>query len=75
MHPLVDLSTLKDPDLQNRIAELTRKYFMTPNSAVKMQIANMLDMYNAEVEVRSAKQWEDTQKNQDNGLDKLINIS
>ena len=75
MHPLVDLSTLKDPDLQNRIAELTRKYFMTPNSAVKMQIANMLDMYNAEVEVRSTKQWEDTQKNQDNGLDKLINIS
>jgi hypothetical protein len=75
MHPLVDLSTLKDPDLQNRIAELTRKYFMTTNSAVKMQIANVLDMYNAEVEVRSAKQWEDAQKNQDNGLDKLINIS
>jgi hypothetical protein len=75
MHPLVDLSTLKDPDLQNRISELTRKYFMTTNSEVKMQIANVLDMYNAEVEVRSAKQWEDAQKNQDNGLDKLINIS
>ena len=74
MHPLVNLSEIKDQDLQNQIADLTKKYFIARSSELKMQIANMLDMYNEEVSNRAMKQWEEQVKNQDSGLDKLINI-
>ena len=74
MHPLIDLSELKDQDLQNKISELTRKYFMTNNAEVKMQIAMVLDQYNAEADARNAKHWEEVQKNDNTGLDKLINV-
>ena len=74
MHPLVDLAEIKDADLQNKIADLTRKYFMSNNDSVRTQISVILDQYNEEVANRNAKQWEEQQKNEGNGLDKLINI-
>jgi hypothetical protein len=76
MHPLVgDLSSTKDSELENKINELTRKYFMTPNPGVKAQMASILDTYKEELSKRKSVEYEKMMNSRDKGLDKLINIS
>jgi hypothetical protein len=76
MHPLVgDLSNIKDAELDSKINELTRKYFMTPNSGVKAQMASILDTYKEELSKRKSAEYNKMMDNRDKGLDKLINIS
>ena len=49
MHPLAgDLSVFKDGEIENKINDLTRKYFMTHNPGVQAQIASVLDTYKEE---------------------------
>lgn len=76
MHPLVgDLSDVKDGELETKIQELTKKYFMTYNVDLRMQVAAVLDMYKEELDARRSKQWKTQMENNSNkGLDKLINI-
>jgi hypothetical protein len=76
MHPLVtELSTLKDSEVESKINDLTKKYFMTYNVEVRMQIASVLDVYKEELEQRRNKLWQAQYENRDKGLDKLINVS
>lgn len=76
MHPLVDdLSNLKDAELESKISDLTRKYFMTNNIAVREQISAMLDTYKDAVAARRQAEWQKMMDNRDKGLDKLININ
>jgi dihydropteroate synthase len=76
MHPLVnDLSGIKDSELENKINELTRKYFMTPNPGVKAQMSSILDSYREELSKRKAAEYDKMMNSRDKGLDKLINIS
>ena len=76
MHPLLaDLSTLKDGELETKIQELTKKYFMTYNNDLRMQLAAILDDYKDELAKRRAKVWQDQYENRDKGLDKLINVN
>ena len=77
MHPLVNnLQDLKDQELQTRIGDLTKKYFMTYNPDVQRQIAQVLDDLRLEVSARNAKVWQQQMENNSGkGLDKLINIS
>jgi hypothetical protein len=76
MHPLAgDLSQLKDAELDNKINDLTRKYFLTRNFGVQQQISAMLDTYKAEANKRRQAEYEKMMNNRDKGLDKLINIS
>jgi len=76
MHPLVgNLSTVKDTELENKINELTRKYFMARDSNVQQQIAMVLDTYKAELDERRRREYEKMMSNRDKGLDKLINVS
>ena len=76
MHPLLaDLSTLKDSELETKIQELTKKYFMTYNNDLRMQISVVLDDYKEELSRRRAKVWQDQYENRDKGLDKLINVN
>ena len=78
LNPLVDsLTDFTLPELENKVVELQRKYFMTHNTQVQAQIANILYIYKEEVQTRRAIEYE-RQKNQDNGengLDSLINVS
>lgn len=75
MHPLADnLSTLKDNELENKIQELTRKYFMTPNYEVQHQITMLLDLYKQEMAQRQAKMWQNQFEKRNKDLDKLINV-
>lgn len=74
MHPLAeDFSKLKDPEIENRILELSKKYWQTNNPGVQHQITLLLDLYREELRTRQAKQWQQTQTKAPE-LDKLINV-
>ncbi len=77
MHPLVgNLEDLKDQEINAKISDLTKKYFMTHNPSVQSQIANVLDELKNELAVRNARIWQKQMENNSNkGLDKLININ
>jgi hypothetical protein len=76
MHPLVnDLSSIKDADLESKIGDLTKKFFMTHNAGLKQQIAGVLDMYKEEQAKRQQALWAKTSESQNKNLDKLININ
>ena len=57
------------PELEDKINELQRKYFMTSNPQVHEQISSLLDMY------RRAVSMQKDMDNSQSGLDKLINVS
>jgi len=76
MHPLAgDMSTLKDAELESKISDLTKKYFMTSNPGIKSQIATLLENYRNELSTRRSAEWKKMIENRDKGLDKLINVS
>ena len=76
MHPLItDLAKLKDSEIENKIQELTRKYFMSHNFELQQQVALALDTYKNEMAVRKQAEWQRAQENRNKDLDKLINVS
>jgi hypothetical protein len=78
LNPLVDsLADFTLTELENKVVELQRKYFMTGNPQVQAQIANILYIYKEEVQTRRAIEYErqKNQENGENGLDSLINVS
>ena len=76
IHPLAeDFSELKDGEIEVKVQELTRKFFMTHNPQVQKQISLFLDLYQEELRFRRAKLWQQQYQNRDQGLDKLINVN
>lgn len=76
IHPLItDLSGLKETELEAKIQELSQKYWQTPNSSVKMQIVNVLDMYREELSVRRQSAWQKQYESRDKSLDDLIKVN
>lgn len=76
MHPLAeDMSQLKDSEIENRIQDLSKKYFQAINPIVKHQITLFLDLYKTELTSRRAKQWQQEYQKRDTDLDSLINVS
>ena len=74
-HPLTeDYSKLKDAEIEQRVQELSRKYFMTQNPHVKHQLATFIDIYKTELNHRRTKQLEQVYQKRDKDLDKLINV-
>ena len=74
-NPLVDsFEELTDVEIDNKILELSRKYYQTHNPQVQDQIATILEMYKIESNARRAKSLK-SQLDGDSGLDNLINIS
>ena len=76
-NPLVsDFSELTDAQVDEKIMELGRKYWMTHNPDVQAQIAVLLEMYKEESRTRQAIAYQRmNDQNGDNGLDNLINVS
>lgn len=75
LHPLAeDYTQLKDTELEAKIQDLSRKYFMANNPSVKQQIAIFLDIYRNEMSARRAKQIQQLYQKRDKDLDKLINV-
>jgi|TARA_X000000950_G_scaffold1276_1_gene1403 hypothetical protein len=75
MHPLVDdFTDLTDTEINEKISDLSHKYWKTKNPQVQTQITMILDQLKEEQRIRIQK----SQINQDsdeNDLDNLINIS
>lgn len=75
-HPLADdFSQLKDSELEEKISELTKKYWQGTNPSVQHQITLLLDMYKIELETRRAKIWQEQYQKRDQDLDNLIKVS
>lgn len=76
MHPLVDnLENLKDPELESKILDLSKKYWQTRNSDVQYQIRMLLDVYNDELRNRRSKLLQQQLENRNQDLDKLIKVN
>jgi hypothetical protein len=74
MHPLAeDFSKLKDSEIENKISDLSKKYWLTTNPNVQHQISLFLDVYREELRNRQAKLWQQHQTKSPE-LDKLINV-
>jgi len=75
-NPLVDsFEDLTDTQLQEKIQDLSRRYFQTRNPDLQNQIAVMLDMFKQEQTTRMYKKYENTESEDDSDLDNLININ
>lgn len=76
MHPLIDdLNNLKDLELENKILDLSKKYWQTRNSDVQYQIRLLLDVYNDELRNRRSKLLQQQLENRNQDLDKLIKVN
>jgi hypothetical protein len=75
-NPLVDsFVELTDSQLESKISDLQKKYFMTHNNDLRQQIARILDMYKSEHMSRMAKSRERTLSQGNSDLDGLINVN
>jgi hypothetical protein len=76
MHPLVhNLDNLKENELENKIQELSKKYFQAHNLGMQQQIILILETYKEELAKRRAKIWQEQYQKRDTDLDSLINVS
>lgn len=75
MHPLSAKQYSSSQEIENKILELNKKYFMTRNPDLQMQIGMMLDTLKATLEEKRLEEKKNQQNNDDSGLDNLINIS
>jgi hypothetical protein len=76
LHPLaVDLSALKDSEVEEKLQELTRKYFAAQRLGkpeLLTQIGMFVTIYKQEL---SNRYLEKTKMNFDGDLDQLINVN
>lgn len=78
-NPLIDFTQYTDPQIEEQIINLQKKYFQTRNVDLQQQIAVSLENFKSELQNRQAiarqKQREQMEENGDSDLDSLINIS
>ena len=76
LHPLsVDLTTLKDSEVEEKLQELTRKYFAAQRLGkpeLLTQIATFVTIYKQEL---SRRYLDKTNSELDRDLDQLINVN
>ena len=75
-NPLVDdFSALTDTEVEEKVVELGRKYWMSRNPDLQAQVATILEMYKEEARARRARAYQQSQDNGNDSLDNLININ
>ena len=75
MHPLVgDLSNLKTSEIENKINDLTKKYFLAHHYDLQHQITLVLDVYKEELSIRRQQDLEKLMESRNKDLDNLINV-
>jgi len=78
-NPLInDFKDLKVTDLENKISDLSKKYFIAArsgNGELAKQIAVALEMYRSELQTRNLATNQIPTANGKTDLDSLINIS
>jgi len=75
MHPLItNVSDMKDHEINAKISDLTKKYYMTRNPDMQWQIAGVLDDLRAELRQRNIKAMQQAMSNGKQNLDNLIKV-
>jgi hypothetical protein len=75
-HPLIEnYRDLSDVDLQERISNLSTKYWQTQNPDVRSQMMLILDELKEEFRSRNQKNLQNNSEDGNKDLDSLINIS
>tara|TARA_B100000780_G_C21111781_1_gene449345 strand:+ start:2225 stop:2464 length:240 start_codon:yes stop_codon:yes gene_type:complete len=78
INPLIDsLEHFTLRELEEKVSDLQRKYFMSANPQVQVQISNVLDIYKQELQDRRVIEYnrQNNPNEGENSLDNLINIS
>jgi len=76
MHPLAgSLENLKDSEIEEKITDLTKKYFMTSNFEVQMQISSLLENYKEEIGKRRQLQLQRLMQKSEKSLDNLVKVN
>lgn len=74
---LPNLKDIKDTDLDNKISELTRKYFIAARSgqgSLAQQVLITLESYKDEQRIRQIASQQALQQKQNKDLDDLIKV-
>lgn len=75
IHPLSEnLASLKDTEIESKVQELSRKFWMTHNPGLQYQMSVLLEIYQEELRVRRQKLWDQQYQKRDKGLDDLIKV-
>jgi|13_taG_2_1085334.scaffolds.fasta_scaffold43186_1 hypothetical protein len=75
-NPLIDnINDLNDMQVEEKVAELSKKYWQTRNPEVQMQIGTALNQFKEELYIRKQKEMNKPVDDGDNSLDKLIKVS
>jgi hypothetical protein len=75
---LTDISHLTAPDMETKISELTKKYFIaarTGNSYLCEQILVVIESYKQELAAKNAAANKVATRNGDQNFDDLINVN
>ena len=76
LHPFSeDTKDLTVSELQEKLSDLSKKYFQTLNPQVKEQIGTFIEFYKQEILIKEQKLRQEEQKNGDLDLDNLIKVS
>jgi hypothetical protein len=76
LHPFSeDTKDLTVSELQEKLSDLSKKYFQTNNPQVKEQIGTFIEFYKQEILIKEQKLRQEEQKNGDLDLDNLIKVS
>ncbi len=76
INPLAeDISQLKDTELENKIQDLSKKYWIAKNADIKYQISLFIDMYREELKMRQARAWQEQTQKRNKDLDNLIQVN
>ena len=76
MHPLFeDTTELSDNDLEEKVTDLTKRYWQTSNPQAQQQITLLIDSYRLDLETRRSRQKLANEAiNSQSELDKLIKV-
>ena len=75
MHPLVtEIEKLSESEIEQKIHDLSKKYYMTRNFQLQEQIIMVLEDYRAALSKKQQAALQAAIDNRNKGLDKLINI-
>ncbi len=76
IHPLAeDFSQLKDAEVESRLQDLSKKYWMTNNPHVRQQMNVLIGIYREELNTRRQRALQQQYQNRDKNLDKLIKVN
>ena len=76
MHPLFeDTTELSDNDLEEKVIDLTKRYWQTANPQAQQKIILLIDSYRLDLETRRSRQKLANEAiNSQSELDKLIKV-